>query len=177
MAPKVIISIGRQRTQEVAVLHFPEEDTLIKVIRSKHETRRSATMRSWYVPASKFKLNDFMKLMKGIAWVDYTGRKTSVVKQAAANPGTKPEFIEDDVFRTMIPLKAKESEEAVSASECDKVRRKVRRRLGEKFGGSSESEEDYIRLTEEIRKKYGRNHCLDAPGTGNYNGRDRTENG
>jgi ATP-dependent DNA helicase RecG len=49
-------------------------------------------------------------------------------------PGTKPEFIEDDVFRTIIPLKVKESKETVSASDWDKVRRKVRG----KFGGSSE---------------------------------------
>ena len=53
-------------------------------------------------------------------------------------PGTKPEFIEDDIFRTMLPLKAKEGEKAVSASTWDEVRRKVRRKFGGKFGGSSE---------------------------------------
>ena len=30
-------------------------------------------------------------------------------------------------------------------------------RFGEKFGGSSENEEDYLRIAEEIRKTYGRN--------------------
>ena len=53
-------------------------------------------------------------------------------------PGTKPEFIEEDIFKTIIPLKAKEGKEAVSASDWDEVRRKVRRKFGEKFGGSSE---------------------------------------
>lgn len=53
-------------------------------------------------------------------------------------PGTKPEFIEDDVFKTIIPLKAKEGKEAFLASNWDEVRRKVRRKFGEKFGGSSE---------------------------------------
>jgi len=49
-------------------------------------------------------------------------------------PGTKPEFIEDDIFRTIIPIKANQHEEAISGSNLDEVRRKVRR----KFGGSSE---------------------------------------
>jgi ATP-dependent DNA helicase RecG len=54
------------------------------------------------------------------------------------SPGTNPEFIEDDVFKTIIPLKTKEGKIAVSASDWDEVRRKVRRKFGEKFGGSSE---------------------------------------
>lgn len=45
--------------------------------------------------------------------------------------GTKPEFIEDDVFKTIIPLKAKEGKEAVLASNWDEVRKKVRRKFGE----------------------------------------------
>ena len=72
-------------------------------------------------------------------------------------PGTKPEFIEEDLFRTIIPLKAEEGKEAVSASNWDEVLTKVRRKFGEKFGGSSENEKDYGRIAEEIRKTYGRN--------------------
>jgi ATP-dependent DNA helicase RecG len=53
-------------------------------------------------------------------------------------PGTKPEFIEDDIFRTIIPLNTKVNEETVSGFNWDEVRRKVRRKFGEKFGGSSE---------------------------------------
>jgi ATP-dependent DNA helicase RecG len=53
-------------------------------------------------------------------------------------PGTKPEFIEEDVFTTIIPLNAKEGEETVSVSNWEEVRRKVRRKFGEKFGESSE---------------------------------------
>ena len=72
-------------------------------------------------------------------------------------PGTKPEFVEDDVFRTIIPLKAEEDKEDISASNWDEVRTKVRRKFGEKFGGSSENEKDYGRIAEEIRKTYVRN--------------------
>jgi predicted HTH transcriptional regulator len=46
-------------------------------------------------------------------------------------PGTKPEFIEDDIFRTIIPIKANQHEEAISGSNLDEVRRKVRRKFGE----------------------------------------------
>jgi ATP-dependent DNA helicase RecG len=71
--------------------------------------------------------------------------------------GTKPKFIEDDVFRAIIPLKAKESEEAVSASDWDEVRRIVRKKFKEKYGGKQATEDDYGRITEELRKNYGRN--------------------
>jgi ATP-dependent DNA helicase RecG len=52
----------------------------------------------------------------------------------------------------------------------------VRRKFGEKFGREMENEEDYGRNTEEIRKKYGRNCCMDAHGTRNYSGRNRAKN-
>ncbi len=53
-------------------------------------------------------------------------------------PGAQPEFIEDDVFKTFIPLKSKHSENEVLVLEWVEVRRKVREKFGEKFGGSSE---------------------------------------
>lgn len=46
-------------------------------------------------------------------------------------PGTKPEFIEEDIFKTIIPLKGEESKETATASDWDEVRRKVRRKFGE----------------------------------------------
>lgn len=53
-------------------------------------------------------------------------------------PGAKPEFSEDDVFRTVIPLVAKVRDQVDSSTDWDEVRRKVRTKFGEKFGGSSE---------------------------------------
>ena len=53
-------------------------------------------------------------------------------------PETKPQFIEDDVFRTIIPLKAKKREDEVIVSGWDNVRMEVRRNFGEKLGESSE---------------------------------------
>jgi ATP-dependent DNA helicase RecG len=49
-------------------------------------------------------------------------------------PGTNPDFIEEDIFRTIIPLRSEKILETVSSSEWEKVRRK----FGEKFGESSE---------------------------------------
>lgn len=69
-------------------------------------------------------------------------------------PGTKPEFIEEDVFTTVIPLNAKEGKEVVSVSNWEEVRRNVRRKFGEKFGESSEKivemifENQYISASE-----------------------------
>jgi predicted HTH transcriptional regulator len=45
--------------------------------------------------------------------------------------GTQPEFIEDDIFKTIIPLKVKGSKEAALPSDWEEVRRKVRRKFGE----------------------------------------------
>ena len=53
-------------------------------------------------------------------------------------PGTKPEFIEDDVFKTIIPLKAKENGKTVPISGWEEVRRKLGEKFGERFGESSE---------------------------------------
>ena len=49
-------------------------------------------------------------------------------------PGTNPEFIEDDIFRTIIPLKHNEHREITTTPKWLEVRRK----FGEKFGESSE---------------------------------------
>jgi ATP-dependent DNA helicase RecG len=80
------------------------------------------------------------KFFKEIGRVDELGSgvRNTFKYCGSYSPGVKPEFIEDDIFRTTIPLKASESKEAVSASNWDEVRRKVRRKFGEKLGGSSE---------------------------------------
>jgi len=52
--------------------------------------------------------------------------------------GTKPEFIEDDVFKTIILLKAKDNEKTVPISGLEEVRRKLGEKFGERFGESSE---------------------------------------
>lgn len=49
-------------------------------------------------------------------------------------PGTKPLFIENDIFRTSIPLIFKKNDSSITLTEWEKVRNK----FGERFGESSE---------------------------------------
>lgn len=68
--------------------------------------------------------------------------------------GAKPEFIERDVFKTIIPLRTNAGKETISASNWHEVREKVRGKFGEKFGESSEKivelifENQYISASE-----------------------------
>ncbi len=70
---RIVLSEGKHRGIEVVFLRFVRDEALINQIRSNYDARWSATKRMWYVPASEFELNGFMKLMKGLAWVDYSG--------------------------------------------------------------------------------------------------------
>jgi len=89
---EIIVNKGIHREQEVVFLQFRKDEALIKIIRDNFDARWSATKKMWYLPASQFELNDFMKLMKGKAWVDY-GRMTE--RSQFENPKTseqeKPE--------------------------------------------------------------------------------------
>ena len=73
MNSEIRISRGNHREQEVVFLHFRRDEELIKIIRDNFYVRWSATKKMWYVPVSQFDLHEFMKLMKGKAWVDYSG--------------------------------------------------------------------------------------------------------
>lgn len=53
-------------------------------------------------------------------------------------PGTKPEFIEDDIFKTIIPLKTRGNGKDVIVSDWEEVRRRLGEKFGERFGESSE---------------------------------------
>lgn len=46
-------------------------------------------------------------------------------------PGTNPEFIEGDVFRTVVPLEAKEDNERILVLGWDEVRERLGDRLGD----------------------------------------------
>jgi ATP-dependent DNA helicase RecG len=96
------------------------------------------------------------KFFKEIGRVDELGSgvRNTFKYCSIYTPGIKPEFIEDDVFKTIIPLKAKEGKDTVSIFNWEEIRRKVRRKFGEKFGESSEKiielifENQYISASE-----------------------------
>ena len=86
MSLKVVLSKCWHRDKEVVIFRFPKDIGLTKVICSNYETRWSATMRSWYVPASQFELNAFIKLMNGKAGVDCTGWNELRPEEKTARP-------------------------------------------------------------------------------------------
>ena len=86
MSLKVALSKCWHRDKEVVIFRFPKDIGLTKVICSNYETRWSATMRSWYVPASQFELNAFIKLMNGKAGVDCTGWNELRPEEKTARP-------------------------------------------------------------------------------------------
>ena len=74
---QIIITLqhGEHRDKAVVFLQFPRDESLIKIIRGNYDAMWSATKKMWYVPALQFELHEFMKLMKGKAWVDYSGMR------------------------------------------------------------------------------------------------------
>jgi ATP-dependent DNA helicase RecG len=91
-----------------------------------------------FIPFSKNPV--IARFFKEIGHVDELGSGIrNVFKYGPAyTPGAQPEFIEEDVFKAIIPLKAKTGEQGVTPLSWEEVRRKVRRKFGEKFGESSE---------------------------------------
>lgn len=75
MKPEIRILPGNHRSMDVVFLQFPKDDELIKIIRENYDAKWSASKKMWYVLASQFELHEFMQLMKGKAWVDYSGMK------------------------------------------------------------------------------------------------------
>ena len=73
----------------------------------------------------------FAKFFKEIGRVDELGSgvRNTFKYCSIYTPGTKPEFIEDDVFKTIIPLKAQDIKTIVHESKWEEVRRKVGEKL------------------------------------------------
>lgn len=81
MKPEIRILPGNHRSMDVVFLQFPKDDELIKIIRENYDAKWSASKKMWYVLASQFELHEFMQLMKGKAWVDYSRiRKSNILK-------------------------------------------------------------------------------------------------
>ncbi len=80
------------------------------------------------------------RFFKEIGRVDELGSGVrNVFKYAPAyTPGAIPEFIEEDVFKTIIPLKSVEEIKALPDMNWIQVRTVVRRKFGDRFGESSE---------------------------------------
>jgi len=69
---QIYLSRGEHRGQDVIFLLFTRDETLIQLIRGHYDARWSATKKMWYVLSTQFVLHDFMRIMKGVSWVDYS---------------------------------------------------------------------------------------------------------
>jgi hypothetical protein len=104
---RIVLSEGKHRDIEVVFLRFDGDEALINQIRSNYDARWSATKRMWYVPASEFELNGFMRLMKGLAWVDYSGfREKKLIAKGVKKKTIRnhSKFIADKETSYKIPI-------------------------------------------------------------------------
>jgi len=98
----ITLQQGEHRDKAVVFLQFPRDESLIKIIRGNYDAMWSATKKMWYVPALQFELHEFMKLMKGKAWVDYSGMrekgqndKAEITQSKAPNKANSEKKAED----------------------------------------------------------------------------------
>lgn len=88
MTPKITLSKGEHRNNKVVLIRFERNDVLISKVKS-YGAIWSATKRSWYVVENQFVLNDFLKLMKGLAFVDYSGLNQAKTESKTADIDSK----------------------------------------------------------------------------------------
>jgi len=76
MSNKIILSSGIFDKIMVIFIQIPKNyGVLRKKINEMYSLQWSATHKMWYIPIEKFQLHYFMKLMKGLAWIDYSALK------------------------------------------------------------------------------------------------------
>jgi integrase/recombinase XerD len=76
MNNKIILSSGMSDKIMVIFIQLPKTDDVFrKKINEMYSLQWSATKKMWYIPDEKFQLHYFMKLMKGLAWIDYSALK------------------------------------------------------------------------------------------------------
>jgi integrase/recombinase XerD len=76
MNNKIILSSGMSDKIMVIFIQLPKNDYVFrKKINEMYSLQWSATKKMWYIPDEKFQLHYFMKLMKGLAWIDYSALK------------------------------------------------------------------------------------------------------
>lgn len=83
------------RGQECLAIHFPFDRTIIGAVKQLDGAAFSKTHRCWYVAQRNSLLGEIMKVMKGVAWVDY-GSLSRVTMSATENKKQTPDIIDSD---------------------------------------------------------------------------------
>ncbi|WP_201301053.1 site-specific tyrosine recombinase/integron integrase, partial [Sunxiuqinia indica] len=73
----ITLSYANHRQQTVVRIDFAYDAKLTAQVKQFKGTRWSQTMGCWYVPKAQFDLHQFFETLRGKAWVDYEGLKTT----------------------------------------------------------------------------------------------------
>ena len=75
------LSEAIHREKVVIFLAFEKNELLIQLIRGNYKAAWSSTKKMWYVEKNAFELHEFLELMRGNAWVDYSSLKGTIQKE------------------------------------------------------------------------------------------------
>lgn len=97
--PNVILKIAFHNEKEIVQLHFAKNEEIQKNLRANRNLRWSQTMKCWYLPYEKNVSQDVFKLLKGVAFIDYSGLKTDLKTESLklVEPVVKPKPIHEEL--------------------------------------------------------------------------------
>ncbi len=72
MKREIVLKRGVHRNRKVIFLQFKKDEEIIGLLKQNFTVYWSASNRLWYSSEDDFELSKFFKVMKGIAWIDYT---------------------------------------------------------------------------------------------------------
>ena len=75
------LSEAIHREKVVIFLAFEKNELLIQLIRGNYKAAWSSTKKMWYIEKKAFELHEFLELMRGNAWVDYSSLKGTIQKE------------------------------------------------------------------------------------------------
>lgn len=78
------LSEAIHREKVVIFLAFEKNELLIQLIRGNYKAAWSSTKKMWYVEKNAFELHEFIELMRGSAWVDYSSLKRTMQKETSS---------------------------------------------------------------------------------------------
>ena len=97
--PNVILKLAFHKEKEIVQLHFAKNEEIQKNLRANRNLRWSQTMKCWYLPYDKNVRQDVFKLLKGVAFIDYSGLKTDLKTENVnlVEPVIKPKPIHEEL--------------------------------------------------------------------------------
>lgn len=78
------LSEAIHREKVVIFLAFEKNELLIQLIRGNYKAAWSSTKKMWYIEKNAFELHEFIELMRGSAWVDYSSLKRTMQKETSS---------------------------------------------------------------------------------------------